>query len=97
MEFEFNVGDSETHTVRVCYTRSLSNRISIQVDGTEVRQEHFRVFLPRFRQYNFQVGNGEQHHVLIDTSLPRFGRGLSDPTFKVSVDGEFLRQYKGVS
>jgi hypothetical protein len=93
MEFTFAVGDPEKHRVRFQYRSRLAAALSIEVDGAVVAEEKFRVYIPPFRRYEFQVGAEKLYVVAIDVSFSRFGRALIDPSCEVTVDGTLIGKY----
>ena len=92
MEFEFTVGAADRHKVRFHYSR-LTNTVRIDVDGNLVKKDVYWLWIPATRRYDFEVGEAEQHEVVIETSMPRIGAKFSNPTCIVMVDGKFVREY----
>ncbi len=93
MNFSFSVGNSEKHTVRFQYNQGLSNIVSIEVDGKEVKKDIFRVWIPADRRYEFQVGNSERHDVTIESKFPRLWAAIKNLSCEVIIDGVRPGQY----
>jgi hypothetical protein len=93
MEFKFEVGGSEKRRVCFQYRSRLAAALSIEVDGTVVAEEKFRVYIPSFRLYEFQVEAEKVYSVAVGVSFARFGRGFIDPSCEVTVDGNLIGKY----
>jgi hypothetical protein len=92
VDFTFNVGKTESHPVRFRYSR-LINTVRIDVDGQLVKRDIFWGWIPAHRHYGFQVGRNEQHEVAIDATFPRLAAKFFSPACRITVDGEFVREY----
>lgn len=85
MKFQFNVGTTGRHKVRFRYSR-LVNTVRIDVDGDLVKRDVFWLWIPAYRRYEFEAGQPEKHDVVIETSIPRVGARLINPSCSVTVD-----------
>lgn len=92
MEFEFNVGTTDRHTVRFRYTRLIST-VRVDVDGDRVKRDIYWVWLPAFRRYEFEVGDSERHYVAIEMVFPRLNALFANPTCTVMVDDNPVGEY----
>ena len=92
MEFEFAVGETDRHQIHFGYRR-LANSVRISVDGKLVDRDTFWIWIPASRKYEFNVGKTEPHQVEIDATFPRQGAKFSNPSCRVLVDGQFVREY----
>ena len=93
MDFKFSVGKSDKHQVRFRYSR-LRNDVQIDVDGSLVKRDKFRIWIPASRYYDFKVGDAEQQHdARIGLEITRVGAKFRNPVCSVTVDGELIGKY----
>ena len=95
MQFSFEVGEHERHTVRLDYNQMVGTML-IRVDDQVVINE-LRVFsLSLVRKYEFFVGTEERHAVRIEKERKLFLAGLRNQKYRVYVDGRLIREYEGM-
>jgi hypothetical protein len=91
-QFEFNVGDAERHRVVFRFNQSIGN-LRISVDGVPVIRRFEMLSLKMTKRYEFQVGQSEQHNVLIEKTRKRLLGGVLPQECVVSVDGKEVARY----
>jgi 3-hydroxymyristoyl/3-hydroxydecanoyl-(acyl carrier protein) dehydratase len=92
MEFEFDVGETESHHVR--FLTSMANgKVTLIVDGETIRQEKFRFWIPLHRRYEVVVGDSEQHDIAIEVEFARVSRKFTKPTCTAYLDGRVVGVY----
>jgi hypothetical protein len=89
MNFEFDIGTTESHQVRFL-TSAANGKATLTVDGDIVKQETFRFWIPLHRRYELRVGSSEVHDVAIDVVFARVARKFTQPTCTAYVDGEVV-------
>jgi hypothetical protein len=94
MEFEFEVGLNERHTVRYTFDK-VWGRATISVDGEEALRRRHLVSLSPVRKYRIAVGRGERHDVLIEKHRKMVAAGARSQLYRVFVDGQLVGEYEG--
>ena len=94
MQFSFEVGEHEKHTVRVDYNQMVG-LMSIYVDNREVANELHVFSLSLVRTYEFMVGTGERHMVRIEKKRKLLLAGLRKQKYSVYVDGQLIAEHEG--
>jgi hypothetical protein len=89
MDFQFDVGGSESHQVRFL-TSTANSKVTLTVDGEIVKQEKFRVWIPPRRRYEAVIGDSEKHEIVIEVEFPRIWTKFKNPSCTASVDGEVI-------
>src|SRR5471032_1792897 len=91
-EFEFEVGDTERHSVKYHFNQTLG-ALRIWVDDRLVLSK-FKLFsLDTVSRYEFPVGTAEHHTVAIEQSRKRMVGGLRTQTCTTFVDGLAVGTY----
>lgn len=99
MKFTLEVGDKERSRIefsRNCFTGAMRTL----VDGHKVAQQsslspitHFS--FKRMQRFEFAVGKGESHKVVIERERPLWFAGLRPHTYRVFVDGQLIHEQSG--
>jgi hypothetical protein len=92
MDFEFDVGETESHRVGFLTSRA-NGKVTLTVDGQPVEQEKFRFWIPLHRHYEVLVGDSEHHEVAIDVEFARISRKFTKPTCTAYIDGKEVGVY----
>lgn len=86
MDFSFEVGTVERHSVRFRFSQFFGN-LRIDVDGSPALRT-FRLFsLYLTESFHVEVGERERHHVSIEKTRKIWLAGLRRQTYRVLVDG----------
>jgi hypothetical protein len=86
-QFYFDVGQAERHRVDFSFDR-MWGKIKITVDGSLVDTDRLLLSFRLTRRFQFNVGQSEQHAVVIEkTRKPLFG-GLLPSDYRVWIDGQ---------
>ena len=100
MRFTVEIGERELTLIDV-YRYPFIGTFRIMVDGKVVAKRsalspltHF-TFPTAVHRYEFPVGEGEHHMVVIEHARPFFLAGIRPQTFRVFVDGQLLREVRG--
>jgi hypothetical protein len=94
MDFEFEVGQSERHTVRYVFDK-VWGRATISVDGREVQRHRHLFSIRPIRRYRLTVGDREPHDVLIEKRREMVAAGIRTQHCRVLVDGQVVGEYQG--
>jgi hypothetical protein len=94
VEFTIEVGDKEKHELHTQFDQVFGH-VRIEVDGKSVAQDWRSFSLHRTRRYEFSVGTGEPHDVVIQLTRKGVVGGFRSQTCKVFVDGESVGTYVG--
>lgn len=94
MQFSFEVGVEEKHTVSLDYNQMVG-LLSISVDNREIISELRMFSLSLTKTYEFAVGANERHTVKIEKIRKLFLAGLRKQKYRVYVDGRLAQQYEG--
>jgi hypothetical protein len=94
MQFSFEVGEHETHTVSLDFNQMVGT-MRITVDGREVVNELRMFSLSLVKTYEFSVGVSERHTVKIEKHRKLFLAGLRNQKYRVFIDGQLVREYEG--
>jgi hypothetical protein len=86
--FEFDVGTTERHVVRVGFNR-WSNSITVSVDGRRIHRDVPGFWIPKVRHWDVRVGESEKHGVEIEVVRSTWLK-FKTPTYNVSVDGSIV-------
>lgn len=95
MQFSFEVGEHEKHTVSLDYNQMIG-LLSIKVDNREVVNELRMFSLSLVRKYEFEVGVAERHTVRIEKERKLFFAGLRKQKYRVYVDGRLVGEHEGM-
>jgi hypothetical protein len=94
MQFSFRVGVREQHQVDFSFEQFIGN-LEIKVDGQTVVKD-FRMFsLSLTKQYEFTVGQAEQHQVVIEKKRKLFLAGIRPMQYRIFIDGQLVQTYEG--
>jgi hypothetical protein len=91
-EFEFEVGDTERHSVRYHFNQTLGG-LRIWVDDRLVLRKFKFFSLSTTSRYEFAVGTEERHNVAIEQSRQWVVGGLRAQTCTTFVDGLAVGTY----
>jgi hypothetical protein len=94
VEFTIEVGDKENHQLHTQFDQ-VFGQLRIEVDGKSVAQEWRLFSFHRTRRYEFSVGTGETHDVIIELTRKGVVGGFRSQTCQVLVDGELVGTYVG--
>ena len=94
MQFSFEVGEHERHTVKLDYNQMVGTML-IYVDNQVVINELHVFSLSLVRKYEFFVGIHERHSVRVEKERKLFLAGLRDQKYRIYVDGRLIREYEG--
>jgi len=94
VEFTIEVGDEEKHELHVQFDQ-VFGQVRIEVDGKSVAQDWRHFSFHRTRRYEFSVGTGETHDVVIELTRKGVVGGLRSQTGRALVDGESVGSYVG--
>lgn len=95
MQFSFEVGEQEKHTVSLDFNQMIGT-MRIAVDGRDVVNELRMFSLSLVKAYEFTVGVNERHAVRIEKHRKLFFAGLRNQKYRVFIDGQLLREYEGM-
>ncbi len=95
MQFSFEVGNEEKHTVEFYFNQFWGN-LNIKVDGVKVIKDFIFISFRLVRRYDFTVGEKEKHAVAIEKHRPLVAAGFRPSTYTVFVDGKTLNTYRGM-
>lgn len=95
MQFSFEVGEHEKHTVGLNFDQMMGT-MRIYVDNQEVVNELRLLSLSLVKTYEFVVGANERHAVRIEKRRKLFLAGLRNQKYRVFVDGQLIREYEGM-
>ena len=95
MDFAFEVGDVEKHTVAFHFNQFWGN-LKITVDGRTVKRD-FRVWsFTLVKRYTIAVGESELHHVVIEKERKLLLAPIRPTEYRILVDGRLAHTYEGV-
>ena len=95
MQFEFEVGDTEKHRVQFRRDR-WSGNVTIKADDQCIVSTGGQAFsFQLVREYNFTLGEAEEHTVRIEHSWPLLVAGSHEHTYRVFVDGHTIQEHRG--
>jgi hypothetical protein len=94
VEFTIEVGDREKHHLHFQFDQ-VFGQVRIEVDGKTVAQDWRSFSLHRTRRYEFSVGTGETHDVVIELTRKGMVGGFRSQTCQASVDGESVGTFVG--
>ena len=94
MEFEFEVGDRERHTVQYSFDK-WSGKLSIKVDGLLAESDRTVFGMNLVARHRITVGAGERHEVVIERRRKLFLAGFRQMTCRAFVDGQLVGEYRG--
>ena len=94
MEFTIEVGDKEKHQLHTRFDQ-VFGQVRIEVDGKCVAQDWRSFSFHRTRRYEFSVGTGETHDVVIELTRKSVVGGFRSQTCQAIVDGESVGTYVG--
>jgi hypothetical protein len=94
MDFEFEVGQSERHTVRYVFDK-VWGKATISVDGHEVKRYRHLFSISPVRRYRLTVGDREQHNVVIEKRREMVAAGIRTQHCRVFVDGHVVGECEG--
>lgn len=94
MDFDFEVGQTERHTVSYVFDK-VWGRATISVDGHEVQRHRHLFSLRPVRRYRLTVGDREKHDVLIEKRREMIVAGVRTQHCSVFVDGQVVGEYQG--
>jgi len=92
VEFSFEVGDHEKHTVAFQW-REGAGEARMAVDGVEVLRERHAFGIKLTRRYEVTVGQDEAHRVTVEKTKSRLWGGRRRQSFRVLVDDRQIAQY----
>jgi hypothetical protein len=95
MQFSFEVGEHERHTVSLDFNQMIGT-MRISVDGRNVVEELRLLSLSLVKTYEFFVGVNERHAVRIEKRRKLFLAGLRNQKYRVFIDGHLVREYEGM-
>ena len=100
MRFEFEVGDTEKHRVKI-HRDPWFGRMAVTINGEELSlvspwslSAHF-TFYKSVKRHEFTVGKEEKHQIMIEHRRPMFMAGFRRQKYTVYVDGELLEEHYG--
>lgn len=99
MQFDFEVGDTEKHTVH--FERdNFSGKMVTLVDNEVVTSNKVlaigtHVSMKLTHPYSFSVGETEKHVVRIEHIRPLFFAAFRPHTYRIFVDDVLLKEYNG--
>ncbi|MFY9613761.1 MAG: hypothetical protein WAT58_00025 [Candidatus Dormiibacterota bacterium] len=94
LDFTFEVGDQEKHTVRFLYDQ-MWGKLVISVDNEPVIQQTRILSFSTVSKYPFAVGVDEKHNVVIEKKRKLMYAGFRPQVATVTVDGKEIGQYDG--
>jgi hypothetical protein len=86
---QFEVGKQERHQVAFSFDR-FSGNTKISVDGSLVDSERAIFSAKMTKRYEFGVGQGEKHAVIIEKTRKLLFAGFRPSTYNVFVDGQLV-------
>jgi hypothetical protein len=92
MQFDFEVGLAEKHTVEFRFNQSFGN-IRISVDGKPVTRRIRPFAFSTLERFRLSVGDAERHEVVIEKRRPRLFGGFVPQSCLVYVDGTVIGEY----
>ena len=95
MQFSFEVGEHEKHTVSLDFNQMIGT-MRITVDGRDVVNELRMFSLSLVKTYEFSVGVEERHAVKIEKHRKLLLAGLRNQKYRVFIDGQLVREYEGI-
>jgi hypothetical protein len=94
VEFTIEVGDEERHQLHTRFDQ-VFGQVRIEVDGKVIAQDWRSFSFHRTRRYEFSVGTGETHDVVIELTRKGVVGGFRSQTCQAFVDGESVGTYVG--
>jgi hypothetical protein len=94
VEFTIEIGDKEKHQLHTQFDQ-VFGQVRIEVDGRSVAQDWRSFSFHRTRRYEFSVGTGETHDVVIELTRKGVVGGFRSQTCQAFVDGESVGTYVG--
>jgi hypothetical protein len=96
LDFSFEVGDQEKHTVHFVYDQTWGG-LTISVDDLPVIKRTQIISFTTSSKFPFTVGVTEKHEVVIEKRRKLMYAGLRPQVAIVTVDGRLIGQYDGSS
>jgi hypothetical protein len=94
MQFSFEVGEREHHSVEFSFNQMWGN-LKITVDGEPVYRDLRTFSLSLVKRYELTVGDEEEHEVVIEHERKLLLAGLRPQKYRVYVDGELVLKREG--
>jgi hypothetical protein len=87
VRYQVEIGTEEQHVLDVSWDQ-VWGLMSIRVDGNDVVRRRHLVGFRRLRRYEFSVGEGEVHNVVVEKRKTLLVGGVRHQSVEVFVDGE---------
>jgi hypothetical protein len=95
VDFEFSVGQTETHQIRFSWDQ-WRGEAKLVVDGQEalrdLRERH-EFLSKRVKRFEISVGESEVHSVIVEQRIPKLYGGIRKHTFRVLIDDILLSEH----